>query len=242
MSTPLETGVKAGCATGRVALITGADVAVVRAIALGIARAGARVVVVARAGAEAVAEEIREEGCVALALMADVTDLAAAEEAVRAAVAAVGPIDILVNTGTQPVLGKLHEQAPDAWWAQMRSNLGGAYHVTRAVLAQMLARKWGRIVNVASSSGKVALKSGSAFCAATHALIGFTKALALEVADQGITVNVVCPGAFGSALNPQKAQLTPEDLVPSVLFLISDGGYRTTGESVNVSSGLVMHG
>jgi NAD(P)-dependent dehydrogenase (short-subunit alcohol dehydrogenase family) len=253
----------------KVALVTGAGRGIGRAIALGLANSGAAVALVARTREEIerVAEEIRNAGGSALAVPADVSQQAQVEAAVRATGLEFGPVDILVNNAGNNILGRFMQQDSDEWWSHLEVNLRGPYRLCRAVVPAMVERRWGRIVNIASASGKVGVMYSTAYCSAKHALIGFTRSLALEVAESGVTVNAVCPGFVETKLteatfqqradfagttreavkkaimdrNPMKAAMSSEDIVPSVLFLASEGSCRTTGEAINVSCGNVMH-
>ena len=256
-------------ATPRTALVTGAGKGIGRAIALALAESGAKVVAISRtlADVDRVVEEIRQRGGTALALAADVAQAADVASAVAAATAELGPIDILVNNAGHNSLGRLDEQDATEWWDQVAVSLGGTYNFSRAVIPSMVARRWGRVINVASISGKQGVKFCTAYCSAKHAVIGFTRALALEVAEDGVTVNAICPGfveteltdrtsqqrseLFGQPLaairqgavdrNPQRSIMSPDEVVPAVLFFASEASARTTGEAMNISGGSVMH-
>ena len=253
--------------TGKTALVTGAGRGIGRAIALGLARSGANVVVASRTSAELdqVVAEIEKLGARGLAAAGDVSRPDAVERTVQAALSRFGTIDILVNNAGINVPGRLGDQPPEDWWTSISTCLGGTYEYSRRVVPPMATRGWGRVVNIASRAAKVGQLYSTAYCAAKHAVLGFTRALALEVASRGVTVNAVCPGLvsisdpYWSRMSeltgvpaatlrsnaieacPQKSQLTPEDVVGAVLFLVSDSAARITGEAVNVSGGLVMH-
>jgi meso-butanediol dehydrogenase / (S,S)-butanediol dehydrogenase / diacetyl reductase len=254
---------------GRVALVTGGGRGIGRSVALAFAREGAAVAVVARTATEveSVAAECRALGGRALAVIADCSVEADIGRAMTAVASGLGPVDILVNNAGANVLGRIGEMDPAAWWQQLEINLRGPYLCSRAAIPGMVERKWGRVINVSSVAGKVGMQFATAYCAAKHGLIGFTRALALEVADRGVTVNAICPGWVETALTestfaqrsllfgrpvesirqamlwsiPQKAAMKPDDIAPTVVFLASDGAARITGESMNVSAGLVMH-
>lgn len=252
---------------GRNVLVTGGGRGIGRAIALGFAAQGAAVAVVARTRSEvdAVAAEARRVGGRALAVEADVTRPEDVDRAAKSTVEAFGSVDILVNNAGINLLGRVSEQPLDEWWSVIHTCVGGTLHACRAVVPQMIARGYGRIVNVASRAAKVGQPFSTSYCAAKHAVLGFTRALALELADRGVTVNAVCPGlvsisdrywrrlaeltgAPAAALRqkaidacPQKRELVPDEVVPAVLFLASDEARHTTGEALNVSGGLLMH-
>ena len=191
----------------------------------------------------------------------DVTDEKAVGEAIASIRAAAGPIDILVNNaGTSRSAPFTRTEA--ALWSEMLAvNLTGSYLVTRAVVGEMLARRAGRIVNIASTAGLVGYAYVSAYVAAKHGLVGLTRALAVEFARQGVTVNAVCPGytetpmldsavanitaktgrsesearATLAASNPGGRLVTPEEVADAVLWLISPGASAVTGQAIVVA-------
>jgi len=250
---------------GRVALITGGGRGIGRATALAFAEAGASVVVSARTRqeVEAVAAEIRALGGRAHAVTADVIDDQQVRDTIASAVAELGAIDILVNNAGGNALGRLEEMPPELWWKQIEVNIRGTYNYCRAVLPKMVQRKWGRIVNVSSINGKQGALFCSAYCTAKHGIIGLTRALALDVAKSGVTVNAVCPGyvktkltedtfaqrevLFGMAVEeleklalrqtPQGVTIEPEQVAEAIVFLASDRATRMTGQALNVDGG-----
>ncbi len=254
---------------GRVALVTGAGRGIGDAIVRALVEEGAAVSLVARSTVEieALAAELSAKGARTFAVRADVADVAQIEASVTATVAALGPVDILVNNAAFAVRGAITEQAPETWQNTVDVNLLAPYHYSRLVLPGMLAKRWGRIINIGSVMSKVGMSLFTAYTASKHGLIGLTRALALEVADKGITVNAVCPGvtktpgndglfeARSKALGvpveklrdeavariPMRTIATPEQVAPAVVFLASDAAERITGEALNVSAGAVMH-
>jgi NAD(P)-dependent dehydrogenase (short-subunit alcohol dehydrogenase family) len=256
---------------GKTALITGGSRGIGRAIALAFAREEAdAIAILARqtADLEAMTTEIKASGCAPpLTIVADVGDDAQLEQAIQRVTRELGHIDVLVNNAGGNVLGAIESMNPEVWWKQMEVNVKAPYLLARAFVPQMVARKWGRVINMSSRFGKIGAPLGTSYCSAKHAIIGFTRALALEVAASGVTVNAICPGQVDTDLIndifvqrakfwgvtveearqriidtiPQKRLITPEEIVPTALFLISDGAARTTGEAINVSSGSVMH-
>jgi NAD(P)-dependent dehydrogenase (short-subunit alcohol dehydrogenase family) len=254
----------------RVGLVTGAGRGIGRAVAVGLARQGAAVVLVARTGAEveAVAAEVHAMGGTASVLIADLSDEAMVESIARNVLERHGRVDILVNNAGGSLLGPIATMSTSDWWNQVELNLRAPYLLCRALVPGMVERRWGRVVNMASRLGKIGAPLATSYCSAKHAIIGFTRALALEVAESGVTVNAVCPGHVDTALMttvfegrgrvwgispeaardrmiqaniPQKHLLVPDDIVPAVLFLVSEGAARITGEAMNVSGGAVMH-
>jgi len=180
----------------RVALITGGGKGIGREIALAFARQGLAVAIGGR-GLDRVNEtaaEARALGARALAVELDVTE----PDVVRAAHARVanelGPVDVLVNNAGIAESAPLARTDPALWERHLRVNATGPYLCTREVLPGMLARGWGRVINVASLAGLYGAPYVTAYTASKHALVGFTRALAAEVSGKGVTVNAICPG------------------------------------------------
>jgi NAD(P)-dependent dehydrogenase (short-subunit alcohol dehydrogenase family) len=250
---------------GRHALVTGAGRGIGAAIAARLVAEGARVTVLSRTRAEIDAVATRL-GSAVRALKADVTQAEEMHGAFEQAAASFGPVDILVNNAGQARSGLLHK-APDELWHQMLSvNLTGTYHGIRAALPGMLERGFGRIVNIASTSGLRGYPYVAAYCAAKHGVIGLTRALALEVAQRHVTVNAVCPGFTETALiedaianirkvtgrsaeaarealtrtNPQGRLIEPAEVAHAVAWLCLPGSESVTGQSIAVAGGEVM--
>jgi 3-hydroxybutyrate dehydrogenase len=257
--------------SGHVALVTGASRGIGRAIAVKLASLGASVAICARDSAalgEALSA-VAASGTPCLAQAADVTQEQSVEALVSRVTRELGGIDILVNNAgmyrTQPVQG--HSLA--LWNEILSVNLTGAMLAARAVLPGMLAGGWGRIVNIASISGKVAEIYGSAYSASKFGLIGLSQALALEVAAGGITVNAVCPGWVATEMARQQLEdplwcklnsiakeestdvarwsvplqrfIEPAEVANLVAYLCSCQAGGITGQSVNICGGLSLH-
>jgi NAD(P)-dependent dehydrogenase (short-subunit alcohol dehydrogenase family) len=201
-----------------------------------------------------------------LALALDVTNNAQALEAVEASVKRFGRIDILVNNAGQAESAPLAKTELALWQRMLAVNLTGTFLCTREALAEMTKRGGGRIVNVASTAGLVGYAYVTAYCAAKHGVVGLTRAVALETAKSGVTVNAVCPGytetdivqdavanivaktgkteaearAALVARNPQGRMIQPDEVAATVLWLCLPGSGSITGQAIAIAGGEVM--
>jgi 3-oxoacyl-[acyl-carrier protein] reductase len=241
---------------GRVALVTGASRGIGRAIARSLAAAGATVVAAARGDhAAAVVAEAHEAGGRAEAVTLDVTDGAAIEAAVADVVKRHGRLDILVNNAGIARDQLLLRMRRDDWDAVMATNLTAAFSTVQAALKPMLKQRHGRIVSITSVVGQAGNAGQTNYAASKAGLIGFTKALAQEVASRNITVNAVAPGLIDTDMTraiaggaheewaakiPLKRLGTPEDVAAAVRFLASDEAAYITGHVLAVNGGMYM--
>ena len=179
----------------RVALVTGGGTGIGLAIALAFLREGARVAIGSRnpAHLQAGSGAVREAGHEVLAIQTDVTDPSSVHAVVDGVVSRYGRLDILVNNAGTSGQTPITDPDDTGWHAILATNLTGTYLCSKQVLRQMRDGEHGRIINLSSVLGRFGVPGYAAYCAAKHGIIGFTKALALEVAARGITVNAICP-------------------------------------------------
>jgi 3-oxoacyl-[acyl-carrier protein] reductase len=239
---------------GKRALVTGASGGIGAAIARGLHGAGAAVGLsgTRTAPLEALAAEL---GAGAHVLPCDLADAAAVEALPKQAAEAMGGVDILVNNAGITRDGLFMRMSDADWQDVIDVNLTAAMRLARGVLRAMMKARWGRIVNISSVVGATGNPGQANYVAAKAGLVGMTKALALEVATRGITVNAVAPGFIATAMtdgltDAQKAAIlgqipsgemgTPEDVAAAVLFLAGPGARYVTGHTLHVNGGLAM--
>ena len=243
---------------GRHALVTGASRGIGRAVALALAAEGASVALNFAgnvAAAEAVRAEIESAGGKAILVPADVSDENAVEDMVKTVTEAFGSIDILVNNAGITRDGLLLRMKEEDWDAVLNTNLKGVFYCTKAVAKLMMKKRYGRIVNMASVVGVTGNASQANYAAAKAGVIGFTKAMAKELASRGITVNAIAPGFIRSDMTdvlPDKVKEAmlaeiplgragePADVAKAALFLASDQAAYITGQVLKVDGGMVM--
>jgi NAD(P)-dependent dehydrogenase (short-subunit alcohol dehydrogenase family) len=253
---------------GRVALVTGASRGIGRAIAEAYLEEGAKVALLARSlpALEAIAEAWNRKDRRALAIRCDVTSKEDVGSALETIERSWGKLHIVVNnagiSGRTPIDG---EGSDERWESILETNLTGSYRVTRAALDLMTSGD-GRIVNLSSVLGRFGVPGYAAYCTTKHGIIGFTRALALELAPRGITVNAVCPGwvstdmaeqgiresAEAAGMSPEafreqaiegvplKRFLDASEVAKLVLYLTSDEASSITGQTYNICGGQVM--
>ena len=258
--------------TGKVSLVTGSTSGIGLGIARALAGAGSDVVLNGfgkpeeiEAARESVA---RDFGVRVDYSPADMSDPASIAELIETTLGKFGRLDILVNNAGIQHVAPLQEFPVAKWDAILAINLSSAFHTTRLALPSMIANRWGRIINIASAHGLVGSAYKSAYVAAKHGILGLTKVTALEIAEQGITCNAICPGYVYTPLveaqiegqakshgipreqvirdvllaqQPNKRFATVDELGAFSAFLASDAAASVTGTSIAVDGGWTAH-
>ena len=241
--------------TEKIALVTGAARGIGRAIAARLAKEGATVVCADMVAADETVDVIRAAGGAAEAVALDVTDSAAAREAVEGVVVRHGSLDILVNNAGITGDGLAVRMSVEQWRRVLTVNLDGAFHLCQPAARAMMRQRSGRIVNIASVVGLMGNAGQANYAASKAGLIGLTKSLARELGSRGVTVNAVAPGFIQTAMTDalderQRDALLqnllisrlgePEDIAAAVAFLAGPDASYITGAVVNVSGGLYL--
>ncbi len=242
---------------GRVALVTGGNRGLGRAIAQALAEAGASVAVTSREAARAknAAAEIAEStGRKCLGLALDVRDGDSVEEAVGRVISELGGLDILVNNAGINIRESIADLKDESWQEVIETNLTGAMRCSRIAARHMKEKQWGRIINMGSILSFVGIPQRAAYASSKAGLIGMTRAMALDLAPHGVTVNALCPGVFKTEINrpilndpdylkeflkqiPLGKMGDPAQLMGVALFLASEASSYVTGAALLVDGG-----
>ncbi len=254
---------------GRTAIITGGAGGMGHAIGLALATDGANIVVADMDidAANRVAAEISELGVDTQPVLSDVASKSSVDEMTQTTLDRFGHIDILINNAGVQHIAPIVDFPELEWHRLIEIMLSGTFFCTQAVLPSMIEQQSGRIINISSVLGKVGSKYKSAYVAAKHGIVGLKRATALEVAEDGITANAICPGVTGTSIVanqlqglaaeygitkaevlekvfypdvPQKRLLQPNEIADMATYLASDKAYAITGQAINVSAGWVM--
>jgi 3-hydroxybutyrate dehydrogenase len=254
---------------GRGAVVTGGGRGIGRAVVRSLAELGATVVISARSTKEieGVAAELKKDGFQAHAITCDVADEASVKAMAAEALKRLGTVDVLVNNAGIALSNPVKRLPLEEWNRTLAVNVTGTFLCTRAFISGMVDRRWGRVINVASVAGLRGGRYIAAYCASKHAQIGFTRALAAEVADQGITVNAICPGYVDTpmteysvsrmvekagitaedalehilSLSPQHRLIRPEEIAHVAAMLCGKDGEGISGQAIAIDGGQGIH-
>ena len=239
---------------GRNALVTGASGDIGRAIARALHRQGAKVAL-SGTRAEALNQLAGELGERAVVVAANLSDPADTERLAKDAEAALGQIDILVNNAGITKDGLLLRMKDEDWQAVLEVNLNAGMRLSRAALRGMMKRRWGRIIGISSVVGSTGNPGQANYAAAKAGMIGFSKALAQEVASRGITVNLIAPGMIKTPMtdvltDEQRGRMleriplgrlgTAEEIAAAAVYLASEEAAYVTGATMHVNGGMAM--
>lgn len=251
----------------KVAVVTGGNRGIGRAIALKLGREGADVAICARSSdtLQGTTEELKKEGVKVFSEVCDQRKREEVDRFIESVEARLGRIDILVNNAGASGLTPIDEAVDDTWRNIIQTNLDGLYYVTSRVVPSMPNK--GRIVNISSVLGRFGVPGYAAYCTSKHGVIGFTRVAALELAERKITVNAVCPGwvetdlarigmergarATGTTYEefrhraleavPLKEMIMPDEVAELVHFLTTPGAANITGQAYNICGGQIMN-
>ncbi len=242
----------------RVAVVTGGAAGMGLGIVRRLCREGHKVAVLDVEGtaAKQAAEELRSTGGSALGVAVDVSDRAAVDDALRQVRSELGPVEIMVTSAGIDRFENFTDITPESWDRMIAVNLTGTFHCLQAAVPDMVRARWGRIVTISSSSAQSGSNRMAHYVASKGGVIGLTKALALELAPLGITVNTIPPGFIDTpmarraeergdlpsidavaARTPVRRPGTPDDIAAACAFLCSDEAGYITGQQINVNGG-----
>ena len=252
----------------KTALITGGGRGIGAAIARRLSADGIRVVLTSRTTTdiEAVAQALSKSGSSALAMTADLADRSSTDALLARLAVEIGRVDILINNAGIAESAPLARVSDESWDRMLELNSTAPFRLCRALLPEMIAAGWGRVVNIASNAGVSGYRYSAAYCASKHALVGMTRALAVDLAQTGVTINAVCPGwvdtrmvteatqriadktgrspeqakAALAAMSPQGRVLQPEEVAHLVANLVAEHARGIHGQALVIDGGQIL--
>jgi ketoreductase len=255
--------------SGKVALVTGGGTGIGKAISKALAGEGARVAIASRNPnhLQSAQEDLRRSGIEVSAIQVDVRKKREVENAVAGVARPLGIIHILINNAGVSGMNRMENPDDSRWYDIIETNLSGTYLTTKEALKYMKDPAGGRIINVSSVLGRFGVPGYTAYCSSKHGILGFTKALALEVVNRGITVNAICPGWVDTEMArqgiaetaahqgitaaafqaqaieamPIKRFLDPDEIAALVVYLCSAEAGGITGQAFNICGGQTMN-
>jgi len=252
----------------RVVLVTGGSGGLGRALGRAFARQGDRVILSARSEAKlkAAVDEVSRDGGEVFPVVCDITERSQVQRLAETAVSHWGNVQILINNAGVAKAASFLDTSESLWNEILSTNLTGTYNCCKQFLPAMIDARWGRIINIGSTTSKVAYSHVSAYVSSKHGLLGLTRVLALETARLGITVNAICPGYLDDELTranaqqmaektgksvdqilamfassaPQKRLIAPEEVAELALLMASDKLAGMTGQAISIDGGATM--
>lgn len=244
--------------SGKIALVTGASRGIGHGIALMLGRAGATVIGTATTaeGAERITQAFKQEHIQGMGKQLNVTSAESVETTIADIKATVGAVNILVNNAAITQDNLFLRMKEDEWFQVIETNLNSIYRTSKACVRDMLKARWGRIITIGSVVGSIGNPGQANYCAAKAGVVGFSKALALEIGSRDITVNTVAPGFVTTDMTnaltdeqrdaifqriPMQRLGTVADIASAVLFLASPAAGYITGQTLHVNGGMYMN-
>jgi 3-oxoacyl-[acyl-carrier protein] reductase len=242
---------------GKIALVTGASRGIGHGIAIALAKSGATVIGTAttQEGANCISNALQDQKLKGEGMVLNVTSPSSIDEVMAGIKERHGVIQVLVNNAAITADNLFLRMKDDEWFQVMETNLNSVYRISKACIRDMLKARWGRIINIGSVVGTTGNPGQTNYCAAKAGVVGFSKALALEVGSRDITVNTVAPGFIATDMTnalteeqrkaiaeriPMERIGTPEDIANAVLFLASPAAGYITGQTLHVNGGMHM--
>ena len=248
---------RTGLMKDKIALVTGASRGIGQCIALSLGREGATVIGTAttQEGADRITEHFKNEAINGVGLVLNVTDPLSVEALIASIIEQYGPVTILVNNAAITQDNLLLRMKEDEWFKVMDTNLNSVYRLSKACLRNMVKARWGRIISIGSVVGSIGNPGQANYAAAKAGVVGFSKALALEVGSRNITVNSIAPGFIATDMTnaltdeqrdslfqriPMQKLGSVEDIASAVVFLASEGAGYITGQTLHINGGMYM--